>query len=158
MNGSQPQYWINNKKTFYRLTHMKKNKERYSPLLDSISSLLEAARGITVWSLNSVLTAMYWEMGRRIVLFEQHGEQRASYGEEVIGRFMRELEEEDGTDKVRKEDMSEVKEPKVTQEVKEQWTLFDFQLTREEPRMYNTVACSINFNDLWYGSGGGTNR
>lgn len=30
------------------------------------------------------MTATYWEMGRRIVEFEQRGKERAGYGEEII--------------------------------------------------------------------------
>ena len=34
--------------------------------------------------MNTVTTATYWERGRRIVLEEQHGKQRAGYGETLL--------------------------------------------------------------------------
>jgi DUF1016 N-terminal domain len=37
------------------------------------------------------MTATYWEIGRRIVAFEQGGETRAEYGEELIRRLAAEL-------------------------------------------------------------------
>ena len=33
------------------------------------------------------MTATYWEVGRRIVEFEQGGEQRAEYGKEFLKRL-----------------------------------------------------------------------
>jgi len=38
-----------------------------------------------------VMTATYWELGRRIVEFEQGGERRAGYGEELIKRLADDL-------------------------------------------------------------------
>jgi predicted nuclease of restriction endonuclease-like (RecB) superfamily len=40
---------------------------------------------------NSVMTATYWEFGRRIVEFEQGGEKRAGYGEGLIDRLADDL-------------------------------------------------------------------
>jgi hypothetical protein len=40
---------------------------------------------------NAVLTAVYWEIGRRIVEFEQKGIARAEYGEVLLLRLSREL-------------------------------------------------------------------
>ena len=45
----------------------------YSGLVTGISDLLEHARRMSVRSVNSILTATYWEIGRRIVEFEQGG-------------------------------------------------------------------------------------
>ncbi|MEK7866499.1 MAG: DUF1016 N-terminal domain-containing protein, partial [Planctomycetota bacterium] len=41
--------------------------------------------------MNSVLTATYWEIGRRIVEHEQHGQARAEYGESLLGRLAQDL-------------------------------------------------------------------
>jgi hypothetical protein len=38
-----------------------------------------------------IMTATYWEIGRRIVEQEQHGRKRASYGEALIERLSSEL-------------------------------------------------------------------
>ncbi len=52
-----------------------------------IASLLEEARRQSARHVNAILTATYWEIGRRIVEFEQQGEQRAGYGEELLERL-----------------------------------------------------------------------
>ena len=63
----------------------------YSGLLSGVSELLEAARRASVRTVNAFMTATYWEIGRRIVEFEQHGEKRAEYGEEVLMRLADDL-------------------------------------------------------------------
>jgi predicted nuclease of restriction endonuclease-like (RecB) superfamily len=40
---------------------------------------------------NSIMTATYWEIGRRIVIFEQGGEHRADYGEQLVEQLARDL-------------------------------------------------------------------
>jgi hypothetical protein len=55
----------------------------YSGLVGGISELLDAARRASVRTVNAFMTATYWEIGRRIVEFEQGGEQRAEYGKEL---------------------------------------------------------------------------
>lgn len=52
----------------------------YRALLAGVVSLLEEARRNSVRAVNSFMTATYWEIGRRIVEFEQGGQQRAIYG------------------------------------------------------------------------------
>jgi hypothetical protein len=42
-----------------------------------VVELLETARRTTARAVNSIMTATYWEIGRRIVEFEQKGEKRA---------------------------------------------------------------------------------
>ena len=48
-----------------------------------IAALLAEARRQSARSVNAILTATYWEIGRRIVEFVQQGETRAEYGDEV---------------------------------------------------------------------------
>lgn len=66
-------------------------RDRYSGLVSGIGELLESARHATVRVVNSFMTATYWEIGRRIVEFEQGGRKRAGYGEELIKRLSRDL-------------------------------------------------------------------
>jgi hypothetical protein len=40
---------------------------------------------------HAVMTATYWQVGRRIVEQEQRGLDRASYGEELVARLARDL-------------------------------------------------------------------
>jgi predicted nuclease of restriction endonuclease-like (RecB) superfamily len=61
--------------------------ESYPPFLEEISGLLEASRQQAARAVNAVLTATYWEIGRRIVEFEQGGEERAAYGEELLKKL-----------------------------------------------------------------------
>jgi predicted nuclease of restriction endonuclease-like (RecB) superfamily len=63
----------------------------YSSLLRGISELLESARRSGVRAVNTLMTAAYWEVGRRIVEFEQAGERRAGYGEELLKGLARDL-------------------------------------------------------------------
>lgn len=53
-------------------------------LQTDIADLLRQARTAAVRSVNSVMTASYWEVGRRIVEAEQKGRRRAGYGEQLI--------------------------------------------------------------------------
>jgi predicted nuclease of restriction endonuclease-like (RecB) superfamily len=53
--------------------------------------LLEKARRASARTVNALMTATYWEVGRRIVEFEQHGEKRAGYGEELLKRLAQDL-------------------------------------------------------------------
>lgn len=63
----------------------------YDGLVGNIAELLEQSRRTAARAVNNVLTATYWEVGRRIVEFEQGGEARAEYGEKVIPRLSRDL-------------------------------------------------------------------
>lgn len=63
----------------------------YSSLVGGVSELLDAARRASVRTVNAFMTATYWEVGRRIVEFEQGGEKRAGYGEEILVRLAGDL-------------------------------------------------------------------
>ena len=63
----------------------------YSGLLSSVSELLEQARRTSARTVNAILTGTYWEIGRRIVEFEQAGEKRAEYGEVLLVRLSSDL-------------------------------------------------------------------
>ena len=49
--------------------------------------LLDAARQAAARSVNALMTASYWEIGRRIVEAEQKGRRRAGYGEQLMARL-----------------------------------------------------------------------
>ncbi len=65
--------------------------EEYGDLVGGIRELLDASRRAAVRTVNTVMTATYWEIGRRIVEFEQHGEARAGYGEKLLKRLSEDL-------------------------------------------------------------------
>ncbi|MDD5599508.1 MAG: hypothetical protein PHV82_16290 [Victivallaceae bacterium] len=52
----------------------------YNTLISGIGNLLEQSRRYAVRTVNSLLPATYWEIGHRIVEFEQNGEVRAEFG------------------------------------------------------------------------------
>ncbi|MEY4522633.1 MAG: hypothetical protein RIT10_1818, partial [Bacteroidota bacterium] len=56
-----------------------------------IKNLIQTARKKTFQAINSVMIETYWEIGRRIVEEEQNGQQRASYGQEIIKNLSKEL-------------------------------------------------------------------
>jgi hypothetical protein len=58
--------------------------DHYDGLLTGVAGLIEQSRRAVARAVNGVMTATYYELGRRIVEFEQGGKARAEYGEEVI--------------------------------------------------------------------------
>ena len=64
---------------------------RYGELVGEIGALLELARSTSARAVNAVMTATYWEVGRRIVEFEQGGQARAGYGKELLKRLSADL-------------------------------------------------------------------
>jgi hypothetical protein len=66
-------------------------KPGYDGVLADIVGLLDAARRSSARAVNAIMTATYWAVGRRIVEHEQHGEERAGYGEELIVRLSSDL-------------------------------------------------------------------
>jgi hypothetical protein len=67
------------------------NRGPYKDVLASMVDLLESARRASARAVNCVMTATYWEIGRRIVEFEQGGEERAGYGEEMLKQLASDL-------------------------------------------------------------------
>jgi len=63
----------------------------YDAVLGGIIDLLESARRAAARTVNAVMTATYWEIGRRIVEHEQGGTRRAEYGEELLKRLAADL-------------------------------------------------------------------
>lgn len=59
----------------------------YESVLVDISHLIDEARRSAVRSVNCIMTAAYWLIGRRIFEFEQKGSERADYGEELLKRL-----------------------------------------------------------------------
>lgn len=64
----------------------------YDDMLSGVVDLLEAARRTAARSVNALMTATYWEIGRRIVEHEQGGQARAEYGQEILARLSSDLE------------------------------------------------------------------
>jgi predicted nuclease of restriction endonuclease-like (RecB) superfamily len=63
----------------------------YAGIHSDIVELLDAARLTAARNVNALMTASYWEIGRRIVEAEQQGKRRAGYGEQLIARLSSDL-------------------------------------------------------------------
>ena len=67
----------------------------YEAVFGDVSKIIDAARESAVRSVNAAMTAAmtaaYWLIGRRIVEFEQLGEERAEYGAALIERLSEDL-------------------------------------------------------------------
>lgn len=61
--------------------------QEYGSVLSDVVALMESARRVAARSVNALMTASYWEIGRRIVELEQRGEVRAEYGKRIIERL-----------------------------------------------------------------------
>ena len=65
--------------------------ENYEAIRTGIVDLLHAAKRVAARNVNSLMTAAYWEIGRRIIQSEQRGEARAGYGEQLIEQLASDL-------------------------------------------------------------------
>lgn len=68
----------------------------YEGLFADVARVIEEARHSAVRTVNAVMTATYWLVGRRIVEAEQAGETRAEYGKEIVDRLSADLTERFG--------------------------------------------------------------
>jgi predicted nuclease of restriction endonuclease-like (RecB) superfamily len=73
------------------MTDLMTMPENYENIRSGIVELLKAARSAAARNVNSIMTATYWEIGRRVVLLEQGGEERAGYGDQLIDQLARDL-------------------------------------------------------------------
>lgn len=73
------------------MTALTPNQTDYAVVHEDIVALLDEARRAVARSVNALMTATYWEIGRRIVEFEQGGQERAAYGEALIERLAHDL-------------------------------------------------------------------
>ncbi|MDR6462755.1 MULTISPECIES: PDDEXK nuclease domain-containing protein [Chryseobacterium] len=75
---------------------MKPVQSKYTELLDSIGSAIEVARQNAVKAVNTELVKANWEIGRHIVEYEQHGEERAEYGSNLLATLSKDLRQRYG--------------------------------------------------------------
>ena len=72
-------------------------KDNYLNLVDDLSGILASARKASARSINSILTAAYWLMGKRIVDYEYQGMDRSEYyGERLLERLSSDLRKKYG--------------------------------------------------------------
>ena len=68
----------------------------YDSVLFGVVQLLQEARRASARTVNAIMTATYWEIGRRIVECEQGGHERADDGTTLIDRLSVDLTERFG--------------------------------------------------------------
>ncbi|MBI4980481.1 DUF1016 domain-containing protein [Candidatus Woesearchaeota archaeon] len=66
-------------------------EEEYNSLISSIGLLLEKARQKTFYQINQTLVQTYWEIGKRIVEYEQKGKEKAEYGSKLLDKISQDL-------------------------------------------------------------------
>ena len=66
-------------------------KPGYDAVLDEVVRLIHDARRGIARSVNAVMTATYWEIGRRVVVHEQRGGARAPYGQALLTKLSSDL-------------------------------------------------------------------
>ena len=67
------------------------NTPEYDRLLLNVGETLEQGRQQAVYAVNSAMVQTYWEIGRQIVEYKQHGNEKAEYGSDVLNRLFRDL-------------------------------------------------------------------
>jgi predicted nuclease of restriction endonuclease-like (RecB) superfamily len=70
---------------------MKLKKNKYNTLLNNIGQAIESARLNAFKAVNTELVKANWEIGRHIIEFEQHGNERAEYGSAILAALSRDL-------------------------------------------------------------------
>ncbi|MBO4418167.1 MAG: hypothetical protein J5801_08680 [Bacteroidales bacterium] len=63
----------------------------YKKLVTDIGTLLSAAKEKIAATVNTTLVQTYWNIGKYIVEYEQHGAERAEYGSNLINRLSEDL-------------------------------------------------------------------
>ena len=67
------------------------NAMTFEQLVEQIKSVHHSAQTSAVGAVNRMMTLRNWLIGRYIVEFEQHGEERAQYGEKLLKKLAGQL-------------------------------------------------------------------
>lgn len=70
---------------------MKISTKKYEKLLANIGVVIATARQEAIKAINTQLVKSNWEIGRHIIEFEQHGNERAEYGSDLLVRLSKDL-------------------------------------------------------------------
>lgn len=66
-------------------------EDPYVTTLTTVVDLMASARHAASRSVNAIMTATYWAIGRQIVQLEQKGDTRAEYGKQIVARLAKDL-------------------------------------------------------------------
>jgi predicted nuclease of restriction endonuclease-like (RecB) superfamily len=69
----------------------KTNNDNYRLLITQISSAVSEAKKQVATTINSALVETYWNIGKYIIEFEQDGQARAKYGEQLLLNLSKDL-------------------------------------------------------------------
>ena len=69
----------------------KLERKEYDNLIVSVGTLLEKAREKVYFQVNQILVKTYWEIAKRIVEYEQKGEEKAEYGSKLFDTLAKDL-------------------------------------------------------------------
>ena len=64
--------------------------------IQDVRTILQEARRLTARTINSAMITAYWLIGKRIVVEEQQGKERANYGEQILKKLSQQLTTEFG--------------------------------------------------------------
>ncbi len=67
------------------------NKNNYNALISDIGNLFNTGRQKAFQRVNKILIETYWNIGKRIVEFEQAGKEKAEYGSELLKKLSKDL-------------------------------------------------------------------
>jgi len=70
---------------------IEKKEEDYDTLISSIGTVLEKSRKHVYSQINQILVKTYWEVGKKIVEFEQKGKEKAEYGSKLLDNLSKDL-------------------------------------------------------------------
>lgn len=77
---------------------IEKNTETIVPktFVDEVKAIVSKGRNTAYAAANTAMISTYWQIGRRIVVEEQNGANRAAYGKQIINTLSKELSMEFG--------------------------------------------------------------
>ena len=68
----------------------------YQKLVDTIGTTIESARLRAIQAVNNELLKANWEIGKYIVEYEQHGNEKAEYGSALLTNLSKDLKDRFG--------------------------------------------------------------
>lgn len=71
-------------------------QKHYKNLIQDIGVILDTGRKQAYKTVNNILIKTYWEIGKRIVDFEQKGKKTAEYGTELLDKLAADLKTQFG--------------------------------------------------------------
>ena len=70
--------------------------KKYTVLITDIGTIIQQSRERAIKLVNYELVKTYWEIGRHIINFEQHGNERAEYGSSILTILSKDLTQKYG--------------------------------------------------------------